>query len=873
MMMKPAYAFIGSLCCLSLGAMDLPERERDAVRDALYAVNLTPADLSYPKGSLTDPYRLQVVHHLLHDPLAIPSEVERLCGPLRARDFKPSDRLRLMLTQLPDGREISLSDLQSARLSRSPTGIKNLPKEAHEPILRLAGAYWTAYQEREKAFAKLSRQERRLLIENLPWLAAEEPDLGFPITPELEKNPDLIWQMLEKVQWRALWRAELFRLKEVETAFEALAHSAKGWRGKVRIELPHGEQFIIAGDGHDVHTDEAVLIIDLGGDDLYSGKAAQAAIIVDGAGSDTYRADKIALGAGLLTVGVLWDRSGQDHYEASALTQGFGAFGAGILLDEEGNDTYRAQLFAQGSSRTWGVGLLADRSGNDIYQAGGRFIHKPLLEKEGATFSFAQGFSIGYRPNRSGGIGLLWDGAGDDTYTAGTYSQGASYWFSFGCLLDESGNDKYVAFYYSQASAMHLTVAALIDKAGYDVYTCHMGAIHAIGHDWGVALLWDAAGNDVYAGDSSPGVGVANGIGIFIDSGGNDRYMGTPGNANPARDTGSIGLFVDLGGQDQYGRGLEDEGTRLNNRWGVAMDRGSPAQNDGNAAEVNVPRHAVGSLPMPTEEEMEKLYTNACLWEVGTARETVRKARHQLIGIGMPAAKWMVDKKLALMDNLATRAFEEVLRETNQGVLLVEPLQSNDSRQVENALRLVTSLRVEAAGVEGLRLLKEAPRWQRLCIAAAGAIKLKEAVPVLLQIAGRADPFTQLAVALALGKIGDPAALQWLVSNLSSPDLPTREACADALVLMGEQAVPTLLTLGRDSNATVARLAMRSLGELKTIGAIPLLQERARDLDWGIRLSALQALKKMDTPEALKIYEDTLARETDQRVKTALKSL
>lgn len=869
-MMKWTVLLIYLLGCPVLSAADLPEREMSGIRDALYAVNLTPADLSYPKSNLTDPYRLPVVHQLLHDPLAIPSEAERLLSPLRARDFKPSDTLRLMLTQLPDGKEIGLSDLQPARLNRNPAGIRNLPKGAQEAVLRLAGAYWTAYQERERAFAKLNPQERRQLIENLPWLVAEEPDLGFPITPELEKNPDLLWQMLDKVQWRALWRAELFRLKEVETACEALMEHAKGWKGSVQIILPNGEAFIIAGEANDVHTEEAVFILDLGGDDLYTGKAAQAAVIIDMAGNDTYRAGKIALGAGVLSLGVLWDKSGDDYYHAEALTQGFGAFGVGILMDDAGNDTYRAQLFAQGSSRTYGVGLLADREGNDLYQAGGRFIHKPLLEKEGATFSFAQGFSIGYRPNRSGGIGLLWDGAGDDTYTAGTYSQGASYWFSFGCLQDDSGNDKYVAFYYSQASAMHITVAALIDKAGYDVYTCHMGAIHAIGHDWGVAMLWDAAGNDVYAGDSSPGVGVANGIGIFIDSEGNDRYMGTPGIANPARDTGSVGLFVDLGGQDQYGRGLEDEGLRINNRWGVALDRDSPMQDRANNAEVNAPRYEVGSLPVPPEEELEKLYADACLWEVGTARETVRTARHRLIGIGMPAAQWMVDKKLALMDNLATRAFEEVLRETRQGVLLVKPLTSNNPKEVENALRLVISLQVAEAGDEVLRLLKETPGLQRLCISAAGAIRLKAAVPVLLTLAERADSFHRLSIALSLGKIGDPSGMQWLVSNLNNPDLPTREACADALVQMGEQAIPTLLNLGRDSDSTVARLAIQALGQLKTARALPLFQERARDLDWGMRLSALQALKKLDAPEALKFYEEALARETDKRVKAAL---
>lgn len=838
-----------------------PPRELAAIEEALDAVNLKPADLGYRKGPIEDAFRLPIVHRLLHDPLAIPATADALVAPGRA-GAKPSDTLRLAAAQLPGG-ALAIDDLKPAAV------------DAADPVVaRLAGAWVSSRRERELAFAGLSPAERALLEANIAAFVAEEEGLGFKLPPEIEKDPAPMWKAIGAVRWAHLWRSGLFLMAEVERAADALPKAPH----PVRIETPEGV-VEIAGVGHDRHELPAGLILDAGGDDTYVGPACQA-WIADLGGHDRYRAGSRALGSGILDVCVVWDRAGDDAYEAEALAEGFGAFGLGALFDDGGNDTYRLQLYGQGASRTWGAGLLADRTGDDVYQAGGRVIHKPLLEKERATFGFAQGFSIGYRPDHSGGLAWLWDGAGDDVYIGGTYTQGASYWFSFSFLADDTGNDRYTAFYYSQASAMHLTVAALIDGAGLDVYACHMGAIHAIGHDWGVALLWDKGGNDVYAGDSAPCVGVANGIGIFVDGGGDDRYSGPPASANPARDSGSVALFLDLGGKDKYGRGLRDGGIAVRERWGVARDveePPEPAPTPGAEPQGKVPlkdpqkwHDAVGSRPVPPEEELAKLYDEASLWAVGSTRDRAWIGRRALIEIGLPAAEWMVRHRLAAAQSLHIEAFDQVFREIGEGTgkLLIAPLKSESRQEVENALRLVTQLKAVETREEIVRLLRD-PNVRRAAIAAAGALQLKEAVPVLIESTRRMDPFGRLVIAKALGQIGDGSATAWLAGNFEGEELPVREASADALVKIKD--LPALLKLAETGSRTASRLALKALGRIEAPEALAMLSSKASDADWGVRLSALIALK--GSPAGAKAFEEAKAREKDARVLRALEGL
>ncbi len=57
-------------------------RELKAIEETLYTVNAKPSDMGYRKGPLpTDPCRLPLVDKLLHDPISIPAQADRLLAP------------------------------------------------------------------------------------------------------------------------------------------------------------------------------------------------------------------------------------------------------------------------------------------------------------------------------------------------------------------------------------------------------------------------------------------------------------------------------------------------------------------------------------------------------------------------------------------------------------------------------------------------------------------------------------------------------------------------------------------------------------------------------------------------------------------------
>ncbi len=381
----------------------------------------------------------------------------------------------------------------------------------------------------------------------------------------------------------------------------------------------------IRGTGNDtVDGEDALLIVDLGGNDLYTGSAAAScghrpiSLLLDMAGDDTYTSERPAQGAGLCGVGILIDAAGNDSYEARHYAQGAGQFGfglladlagddryftrysgqgcgyfgVGLLFDTAGNDRYRLHADGQGLGGVGGVGVLADRTGNDNYTAvrehsvtGRPSYHSPGLD---VGVSNAQGCGMGRRGDGSdghswaGGLGALLDGEGDDSYMSGNWSMGTGYWFGIGLLHDGNGNDKYSGVAYSQATGAHFCIGVLIDEAGDDRHVAEENSNSSIcwAHDFTISILLDCRGNDFYSVDRGGlGYSINRSVALMIDAAGDDRYESKevphPGYAQNnksfrARDgvttyfaeTSSVGLFLDAGGDDRYFGGLEN-----NSQW------------------------------------------------------------------------------------------------------------------------------------------------------------------------------------------------------------------------------------------------------------------------------------------------------------------
>jgi hypothetical protein len=295
---------------------------------------------------------------------------------------------------------------------------------------------------------------------------------------------------------------------------------------------------VIFGQGNDTHTRNGALLIDLGGNDHYTGPIAvghlvpgRIAIAIDIRGNDVYDAGKkpFSQGCGCLGIGILADLSGNDQYLAGDMAQacgmyglglladlegkdtytmglmgqGFGVFGLGLLLDTNGDDTYIISGLGQGTGSTMGHGCLCDVKGNDKYLANrnarrGHLLPDEWCHVQGAGLSirspdWAKHFSI------YGGIGLLTDKTGNDVYFASDGNcMGSSYFMSIGVLVDHDGDDTYMPKNgYGLCYAVHLSNAVLIDRKGNDNY---FGSTHTggVGSDRSVAILVDYEGNDTY---------------------------------------------------------------------------------------------------------------------------------------------------------------------------------------------------------------------------------------------------------------------------------------------------------------------------------------------------------------------------------------
>lgn len=398
-------------------------------------------------------------------------------------------------------------------------------------------------------------------------------------------------------------RAEVF--ETAAALAEAIAavnwSSFRGQRGvEWRLETPWGPAWVVDGAPQAHRFDEApMLLVDLGGDDTYRGRAGSTsaarpvAVVVDVGGADhhaypewsptsttsalpadadgRFTGDRF-VGASLSTVSqqgaartgvALWfDLGGDDDvYIALRASQGYAHYGVGVLYDDGGNDQYRLEAAGQGAAQ-FGIGLLMDLgAGNDLYHAE----------------HTAQG--LGY----AAGAGVLYDDGGDDAYECpasglrypapqregaqASLCQGAGFGYrdsdpmlalpgGLGVLVDRAGDDRYRAGVFGQGVGLAEGLGVLVDDRGrdaYDVLWHGQGAgVHA-----GVGVLVDGgADGDRYGAGAigenvMMGAGHDRGVGLFFDRGGDDEYALTSLSGGAAT-CGGVGLFVDEAGNDTY---------------------------------------------------------------------------------------------------------------------------------------------------------------------------------------------------------------------------------------------------------------------------------------------------------------------------------
>jgi hypothetical protein len=851
----------------------LTDEETRGLRDTLFLANLEPEDLQFERKPFDLP-AMPLVLQGIDDPLQTTADLMTL------HEESELESLADVLTAVMQATLQTRPTIPS--LPASPVlpdeGLEAVPPEVLAPVLDLVAWVGYANDEVRLATAELTAEERRRLIEDLPRYAAGQPEIEFEFVRSPYSDEETVLSLLERVDLPRIHRAGYHLAAAVDRVARDLELLNADVPERVKVNID-GVLVVLAGKGDDLHEDtDAFLTIDLGGDDRYVGRhgagVGYASVLVDVRGDDRYDLGDLNAGAAILGVGVARDLGGNDRmtggaltfgsalagvgvfaksggndvYDSYALSQGFAQFGLGLLRDSNGNDKYSLGFFGQGAARTDGVGWLLDDQGDDVYRAGGEVLHAPLFED--VHFAFAQGFSIGYREEdggQPGGVGLLTDHQGYDFYLAETYAQAASYWYSLGSLYDAEGNDAYTAHHYAQSSAMHITSAYLFDLAGDDFYSMKLGASHAIGHDYGVAVLLDREGDDGYASrDSQPGLGINNGLGLFIDSAGDDRYLGPPGVGRGARGASSLGVFADLTGQDLYAQGLSDGNAKIGGELGSAWDLPGGVDSETVAsAGPDAVSVEPGTMPFPGDEAMAELYRKATQWGVGTAEAEVDQAMSDLIAIGETALEWMLDNRLAQADRFAFRAYGRLMRNLDPQVnarqlgrvLLAEPTVP----EIKAGIRI--AMEADVADI-GLLL----PRWVEdeeltsLVIRAAGELGASAMIPDLNRVLLRGEPMQRRAAIVSLRQIGDPGTIGTASALLTDSDLLVRRAALNLLKQFPEEAIRIGRNLVEDADLSLARMGVRLIAAQKEQESYERLGDLLMDPRPGIRLEAVLSL-------------------------------
>jgi HEAT repeat protein len=125
------------------------------------------------------------------------------------------------------------------------------------------------------------------------------------------------------------------------------------------------------------------------------------------------------------------------------------------------------------------------------------------------------------------------------------------------------------------------------------------------------------------------------------------------------------------------------------------------------------------------------------------------------------------------------------------------------------------------------------------------------------------DPGDRRMVVKYLGELGAQEAVRPLIQLLSSEDVGTRSQAADSLAKLGAtEAVPELLESARfEERLAPRRWSIAALGKLGDPRAVEPLCELLSDGHVLIRQDAAEALGRIGDPSALEPLQETVGRE------------
>jgi len=828
----------------------LDDFARGQIDSALLFSGITKTDAGFEKKWVSDTlFRLPLVELFLDKPLQLPDTIDawtKLAIESRADLPKLVDWAFASIDEKIPPREYrGLAD-KIERIAKKDTTGTNV-EEPYRAALRLVlASFDVASQHRTKMMEDVSTESLDSLLQLLPefWTDSEDDasdSLEYYLMKLLGHEYDTTWDIPLDSLYETIHALDLSELGlataavsiGLEKAIELIRDdSTSALLDPVVVETRWGTA-IIGSEGEDLF-ENAAIVLDPGGNDHYKGDIAVGVIgkadfgvvidaggddyydsrncvfgqasgvfgvgaIVDLSGDDIYITGLYGQGAGLFGSGILVDYEGDDLYQGGTYVQGAGTFGVGILIDLAGEDGYRSHVHSQAFAGPKGFGFLADHSGCDQYFCGGKYSHDPLAPFD--YHSFAQGFSLGLRPDVSGGIGFLFDKGGNDTYTSGVYAQGVSYWYSLALLVDNEGNDVYTSVWYPQGSGIHLSVGSLVDRGGNDIYVSPQGPGQGAAHDYSVGFFSEYRGNDIYVIDGGNGVALTNSFALFVDRNGNDTYCKrfdrtkNWGYARGARGTGNIGLFLELQGDDLYN---DIEYADNNEYWlpgeiAFGMDIESEPFPD---PVKELSEEKADEEPDTTERTIETIFNEACGWAVGSGQDKAKKAFEELLDSGQVAADYICEKQLGTKSSLRTRTIKNFCVKKPELMMpcLFAALHEDDIERRGNSIYLLGEIG-DTAAVDSLIPLLAIKRTRIGAISALGKIGDERAVPPIMKYRKDDRQPVRYMVSKALADFKDPRGIPAMIDFLNDDYITVRLASQFGLANMFEEAFDTVVYL------------------------------------------------------------------------------
>jgi hypothetical protein len=847
------------------------------VERALRAMKMTPHDLSFKKNHADSELVLQKSRAFLQQPLALPahghyvfSNLQTTTSLSKLADFS---REQLEIKPLAMPASVSAVPLDGNFLEKLPPAVAR----AAQKIVNAAAEAYPLLQEalppdKISAFSAFAADNFAIELDKTELESWEELERDTRKLREILRRADNLELQDDELADKILEASDHFDAPKLFAAFKILARAVDDTIADLQtnkfteefeysLDTPLGK-IICGGVGKNVYRDEAFLIVDMGGDDVYENSAGGAnglidrpiSIVIDVGGNDSYASRRsFSQGAGVFGIGILADLGGDDNFvarhfsqgagffgigaliagagkqsfDAETFAQGAGFFGAGILWQRGGGDThYNAHKMAQGFGGVRGFGLLLDENGDDVYIAGGKY---PCGWLPNQFFSLAQGFAIGMRPWGGGGVGILCDLRGNDSYQADVYGQGASYWYSVGMLLDGAGDDVYDAYQYAQGAGIHLSSGLLMDKSGDDRYTAH-AICQGAAHDFSVGILYDLAGNDRYTGVSTAqGSAINASVALLLDASGNDIYTGEDASQSQAaghdggrREQPSIAMLLDLGGKDKFSTMATDKFPALKPNFGVVFK--TESEFVGQALRLPRPKTMAGDAPVlqSTRRPRETVDVNhpieQLLRRAISDKPDAQAAWDELKNRGAEVLPYLLTRVDS--PNVLVRVRAEDLVDflgTNAVPALISGMETAKNDDVARICAYFLA-RFESAtnAIPHVLPLLSREKTRATALYALGHLRAREAVPQMLSALNSTNELVRLRAAQALGKIGDRRAVPALIRALDDEFFHVRYAAMDSLVKIGPASRRQLVGARRKSSPLTREYIDEALKKLRT---------------------------------------------------------